>query len=228
MAKSIPKPGYTTTKPNIPSIKIMFKELGAQDACVQLQELSITYMQNSAAATNAPLGDFLNLLFKANKIPQGTHSFQELREVSSKSNLIATYALFEKMLFATIAHVKQTNHALAANWVSKSTSGGGLPPLLELTQNLPAASRSTLEAAPEFRLFEYYRAVRVANSHIKGSTATHVAIAYAALSETDLQHFISCYTLQAPNAPNQINFEDFKLFTRAIKYYSKLLNEACA
>ena len=32
----------------------------------------------------------------------------------------------------------------------------------------------------------------------------------------------------APNKHDALSFLDFALFTRAIKYYSKLLNEACA
>lgn len=228
MAKQVPPPGYKTTKPALPAIKLMLHELGAQDASIQLQELCITYMQNSAAATKAPLGDFLNLLYAGNNIPRGTHKFDELRELASNSYLMVTYAAFEKMLFEIIDQVKMNKPVLAAKWNSKNNSGGGLPPLMELTQNLPAGDRSILEKAPEYRLFEYYRAVRVANSHIKGSTSTYVNKAFAALTQADLQHFSSCYGLQAPNPPGQITFDDFQLFTRAIKYYSKLLNEACA
>lgn len=205
----------------------MFQELGAQDACIQLQELCITYMENSAAATRAPLGEFLKLLYTGNGIPHGTYSFTELKELSAKSYLIVTYALLEKTLLAVISHVKAAQPVLAASWKAKSASGGGLPPLLELTQNLPAADCTKLEEAPEFRLIEYYRAVRVANSHIKGSTAAAVTAAFKSLTPSDIQHFTTCYDL-TPNAPADVRFEDFKLFTRAIKYYSNLLNEACA
>lgn len=227
MAKPVPLPGYTTTKRKLPAIQLMFQELGAQDACIQLQELCITYMENSAAATKAPLGDFLKLLYAGNDIPHGTYSFAELKELSAKSYLIVTYALLEKTLIGIISDTKATRPALAATWKSKTPSGGGLPPLLELTQNIPAADRAILEAAPEFRLIEYYRTVRVANSHIKGSTAANVISAFASLSAGDLQHFSRCYGLRAPNPPSDISFEDFKLFTRAIKYYSNLINEAC-
>lgn len=228
MAKTIPLPGYRTTKPQLPAIKLMLKELGAQDACIQLQELSIIFMRNSAHATKAPLDEFLNLLYAANQIPQGTHDFSELRELVYGSYIIVTYALFEKMVMETIVQLKANKPALAGAWNSKSSAGGGLPPLRELTQNLPSGVRTLLESAPEFRLFEYYRAVRVANSHIKGSTSANVGTAFAALTNADMQHFYTCYGLNGPNLPPNISFDDFMLFTRAIKYYSRLINEACA
>ena len=206
----------------------MFRELGAQDACIQLQELCAIYMQNSAAATNAPLDAFLRLLYQGNGIPHGTLSFSELRKLSAKTYVVLTYALFEKMLLEVIDHVKKSVPGLAAAWVTKSATGGRLPPLLELAANLPPPERRCLEAVPEFRLFEYYRAVRVANSHVAGNTADKAQVAYGLLNKSDLSHFTRCYSLQAPNPPNDITFQDFQLFTRAIKYYSRLVNETCA
>lgn len=228
MPQSIPLPGYKTTKPTSPAIKSMLRELGAQDACIQLQELCIAYMQNSAVATKAPVDAFLNLLYEGNGIPHGTHSFQELRQLASKSYLVVTYALFEKMLEELIKHVKHAQPSLAAAWKSKSASSGNMPPFVELASNLPPNHQSALQAVPEYRLFEYYRAVRVANSHIKSSTSSQANTAFGSLTSADLQHFATCYQLQAPNPPGALTFEDFRLFTRAIKYYSKLLNEACA
>jgi hypothetical protein len=226
MSKSTPLPGYKTTKPAIPAIKSMFRELGAQDACIQLQELCAVYMQNSAAATNAPLDAFLHLLYQGNGIPHGTLSFSELRQLSAKSYIVLTYALFEKMLLEVIDYVKSSIPGSAAAWVTKSATGGRLPPLLELAANLPAAERQSLEGVPEFRLFEHYRAVRVANSHVVGNTANKAQVAFGLLSNNDLSHFTHCYELQAPNPASDITFQDFRLFTRAIKYYSRLVNEA--
>ncbi len=227
MSKAIPLPGYKTTKPAVPVLKAMFRDLGAQDACIQLQELCISYMENSAVATKAPVDAFLRLLYQGNGIPHGTYSFQELRELSSKSHLVLTYAIFEKTLEELIRYVKSAKPSLAASWTSKTPSGGGMPPLVELVSNLPLPVQNPLVSAPEYRLFEYYRAVRVASSHLKSSTATQANTAFGALSPSDMQHFAACYQLQAPNPPSALAFADFHLFTRAIKYYSRLLNEAC-
>jgi hypothetical protein len=226
--KEVPAPGYATTKHLMPSIDLMFSELGAQDACIQLQELSIEYLCNSAAATRAPIGDFLKLLYSGNKIPHGTHDFEELRELASKSYLVVTYALFEKMLRGIIAEYKVANPASVTAWKRQNGAGENLPPLQELVLNLPAAVGNQLKSRPEFKLLEYYRLVRVANSHVKDTTLSSVEKALKAFTPAEMAHFRTYDSSTSPNAPAQIRFDDFLLFTRAIKYYSKLLNEACA
>lgn len=227
--KKIPDPGYTTTKKLMTSIRGIFDELGAQDACIQLQELSIQYLCNSAVATRAPIGDFLKLLYKGNKIPQGTYNFDELRELASKSYLTATYALLEKMLRGIISEYKTKNPGTAVGWRKQNLKGENFSPLQELVENLPQTISAPLVSAPEYRLLEYYRLVRVANSHHKGSTLTNAEKAYAVITSRDMSHFLSYDAAPpAPNPPDKICFADFLLFTRAIKYYSKLLNEACA
>jgi hypothetical protein len=71
--------------------------------------------------------------------------------------------------------------------------------------------------------------VRIAESHRTPVTAAAAASAHAQLTPTDLQHFSKYSNIKgAPNQPASINFEDFKLFTRAVKYYCHLLNDALA
>ncbi|MDK1024086.1 MAG: hypothetical protein QGD92_07630 [Gammaproteobacteria bacterium] len=227
--KNIPAPGYTTTKGLLPSIKRMFDGVGAQDACIQLQELSIQYLCNSAEATRAPIGDFLKLLYRWNNIPHGTYDFDELLELASKSYLTATYALLEKMLRAIISEYKNNNPSVVKGWKKQNSQGENFSPLQELAENLPSKQSATLKNAPEYRLLEYYRLVRIANSHHKGETLRNAGKAHSAITAADIAHFQTYDpAVMAPNAPEGICFEDFLLFTRAIKYYSKLLNEACA
>ncbi len=226
--KKIPAPKYTTTKKLLPSIKQMRSELGAQDARVQLQELSIQYLFKAAAASGLPIGDFLKPLFQENNISQGTFNFDELRELSSKFYLTGTYALFEKMLRELISDYQLANPSLVANWKKESSKGKKLPPLQELLCNLPPAAARRLKVCSEYKLFEYYRLVRVANSHVKDKTLSSAEKSYKSISPTDFSHFRTYDSSSAPSDPKNISFSDFFLFTRAIKYYSKLLNEECA
>lgn len=225
-AKNVPAPGYSTTKKLMPPIVEMLSELGAQDACIQLQELSIEYLCDAAANTDASIGEFLNPLYKAKNIPQGSYEFDQLRALASRSYLVATYSLVEKMLRGIIAEYKQASPDLATGWKSKDSSGENLSPLRELTDNLPAALGKPLQSCPEFRLLEYYRLVRVANSHVKNSTLAKAIKAHKA-TVPDIEHLRTYAPSNAPNPPDMICFDDFVLFTRATKYYSKLLNEAC-
>jgi hypothetical protein len=72
ISAAVPKPGCTTTKPLLAPIRQMFDDIGAQDACVQLHELSIRHLQDAAAfKAKFPVADFLNPMFKECSIPQG-------------------------------------------------------------------------------------------------------------------------------------------------------------
>jgi hypothetical protein len=88
--------------------------------------------------------------------------------------------------------------------------------------------KQLLIAPPEYKLLEYYRVVRVAGAHVDDKTAEKAAKAFRVLSSADLLHFHTYPQItQAPNAPGEISFEDFRLYTRSIKYYSNILNDVC-
>lgn len=203
----------------------MFTELGAQDASIQLQEVATSYLEQAAAAGGAK-AKFLRALYAQHGVPHGTHSFAQMRETAYGSYLLITYALFEKMIKGCIKEYKIKNRP--SIWVTKNNKKR-LPPLLELVGNMPAAQRAILASPPEYRLLEYYRLVRVSNTHVSQQTLRKARSAYAALTTSDLGHISQYeYIAVAPNPPGAITFEDFKLYTRSIKYYSNLLNEVCA
>jgi hypothetical protein len=225
-SKNTPYPGYKTEKPIMEPIKDLFDELGAQDACIQLQELSITHLKEKADEKGDIVGDFLNEMYKENGIPQGTHDFNDLRLIASRSYLITTHAIFEKMLREII---KDCKIKTKSKWVTNTDKGENFAALQELIENLPKEKKINLTIVPEYKLLEYYRYVRVANSHRKNDTSKKADKAYSSFSKKDFDHFKSyAFAPKAPNPPEHICFSDFLLFTRAIKYYSKLLNEHCA
>ena len=75
----IPHPGYKNSKPYIRPVLDLFTELGAQDACLQLQEVAIVLLEKSAQAMNAHMNDYLKLLYMSNSIPQGSYSFADMK-----------------------------------------------------------------------------------------------------------------------------------------------------
>lgn len=228
MDSSVPHPGYSTSKPLIAPIRSMYKELGAQDACIQLQELSANYLEKSAAAMNAQVNDFLKLLYKANGIPHGSYNFAEMRSIACTSYLLVTHSLFDKMVKGCIRHYRTANPATDTQWVN-SVGGKTLAPLRRLAHNLPKPEQVKLTSPAEFRLFEYYRQVRVAGTHVADKTQKKAAVAFAALTQNDIQHFAEYAQIcTAPNKPEAIGFDDFKLYTRSIKYYSNILNDVCS
>ena len=224
---TIPYPGYTTSKPLIEPISSMYKELGDQDACVQLQELSAAHLEACAAKANEPVNDFLKELYFAKGIPHGTYNFEQMRAIAHNSYLLVTYSLFEKMIKGCIRVYRGNNPEIDGKWIDK-IDGEQLPPLLRLIHNLPQPYKSQLSSPPEFRLLEYYRLVRISGAHVDTKTLAKAEKAFSALDASDIAHFNGFPLISgAPNKPDSITFEDFKLFTRSIKYYSNLLNEVC-
>jgi hypothetical protein len=227
-SKAVPEPGYITTKPLLAPIDSMFSDLGRQDACIQLQELSIRHLIDTVQGTGNPVGEFLKPLYASYGIPHGTYELDELKELVAKSYLVLTYSQLEKMLRGVIGHYKSANPALVSTWVVKNFKDERYSALQELHANLPGAASKRLKDCPEFALLEYYRVVRVANSHVKDATLSRADTEFTRLTTKQRDHYASCYSLAAPNSPSQISFEDFRLFTRAIKYFARLINEECA
>lgn len=221
----IPHPGYTTDNPFIPALSSLFLDLGAQDACIQLQEIAVIHLEKSALAMNAQMPDFLKLLYISNSVPQGTYSFSDMRAQIYNSFISATYSIFERSLKECIAVYKAKNQL--ANWVTQIGSAK-LDPLSQILHNCTPSERNLL-SVPEKSLFDYYRKVRVADNHVSASTATNASAAFTALTSVEIAHFQNyAYIFGAPHPPGTLTFHDFRLYTRAIKYYANLLNEVCA
>ena len=165
----VPHPGYTTSKPFIPALNSLFSELGAQDACLQLQEIAVIHLEKSALAMNAQMTDFLKLLYISNSVPQGTYSFSDMRAHIYNSFISATYAIFERSLKECIAAYKAKNQV--TNWVTQIGSAK-LDPLSQILHNCTPSEKALL-SVPEQLLFDYYRKVRVAGNHVSSGTANN-------------------------------------------------------
>jgi hypothetical protein len=205
----------------------LFSELGSQDACLQMQELAIVHLEKSAQAMNAQMNDYLKLLYISNGIPRGTYSFEEMRGRIYKSFISLTYTVFEKVI-KRCNHLYQQNNP-ATTWVTTLPGGNALHPLDQLCHNVSDVQKQNLTTPPEYRLLDYYRRIRIASVHLDASTTQAAAQAFDFLTPTDIQHFHAyAHVYGAPNGPDMLTFQDFKLYTRAIKYYSNIVNDVCA
>ncbi|MCT4777140.1 MULTISPECIES: hypothetical protein [Exiguobacterium] len=92
-------------------------------------------------------------------------------------------------------------------------------PKLEWTlKNTNLSYRETVKKVGELEImiFEYYRLVRVAIVHRSASTEEKLVKKYDKLLDYQAQIF-SMYDVEAPNRFDEINFDDFLLFSRVIK-----------
>ncbi|SDR51256.1 hypothetical protein SAMN05443245_6876 [Paraburkholderia fungorum] len=225
-SQKVPPPGYTTSKILFPALNILNEELGFQDSAIQLAELAARILGEQAVASDFGIGDFLAREFNARSIPHGTHDLVHLARFSHQSYIVQTYGTIEKVL-------KQLSQELRAHkwiderWKSVDNNGETYSPAEALAENLPAAAGKLLRTTPEFELLEYYRLLRVSIVHQNEETIRRSASAYKKLEEKHGKYFRSTYGLDAPNDKDDLSFADFCIFTRSIKYFANVINEAC-
>ena len=222
--KAIPHPSYSTSKQWLSAFQTLSKDLGEQDACIQMQEISQRFLEATSKGMGTKTDDFLKLLYQAHQVPHGTYDFSAMQALGYRSFIVLTYASFEAAVKEAIAEYKTRT---GSQWAT-SKNNKTLAPIAQVPENIPS-SATILTAAPEYRLIEYYRFVRISESHRTPVTTAAAQSAYAQLTASDLAHLAKYQHIKGgPNQPADINFEDFKLFTRAVKYYCNLPNEALA
>lgn len=222
--KAVPYPSYSTSKQLLRAFQTLFKDLGEQDASIQMQEISQRFLEATSKAMGTKTDHFLKLLYEAHQVPHGTYDFSAMQALAYRSNIVLTYASFEAAVKEAITEYKTRT---GSQWVTLKNSKI-LAPIAQVPENL-LSQAVALTSAPEYRLIEYYRFVRIAESHRTTVTTKAAQSAYSQLTSSDLAHFAKYQHITgAPNQLADINFEDFKLFTRAVKYYCNLLNEALA
>lgn len=227
--KKVPAPGYETDKPLFPAISKLNEELGLQDSAIQLSEVAIQVLAEQAVSSGKPVREYLSDQFIARNIPNGTHDFTRLKSFSHGTFIVQTYGVIESVLKRLAREYRQHKWIADDKWNSKDDDGASLSPLATLIANLPPKDARLVQDKPEVDLFEYYRALRVSIVHPSADTKTKAKASFAKLSKhiSEVDYFRTTYARNAPNSPDAVNFEDFRLFTRSFKYLANLLNQAC-
>lgn len=227
--KKVPAPGYKTDKPLFPAISKLNEELGLQDSAIQLSEVAIQVLVEQAVSSGQPVSRYLSDQFNARNIPHGTHDFAHLKSFSHGTFIVQTYGVIESVLRRLAREYRLHKWITDDKWNSKDDDGASLSPLATLIANLSPEDARLVQGKPEVDLFEYYRALRVSVVHPSIETKAKAKASFAKLSKhiTEDDYFRKIYERNAPNSPDAVNFEDFRLFTRSFKYLSNLLNQAC-
>lgn len=112
-----------------------------------------------------------------------------------------------------------------------------LTPLNQLLYNIDSTKKRKLRIIPEYLLADYYRLLRNGYVHreIKKSVSLKKPSEYYLKNITNIQgHFDKYYkTLPesgapAPNSPQSVSFQDFILYSRAVRNLANYLNELCS
>ena len=78
------------------------------------------------------------------------------------------------------------------------------------------------------KIIDYYRLVRNSIVHTNEKSRKKLLLYHSKIREKHNDYFKKCYPgIEAPNSMNDLKFDDFVLYTRSLKYYSNLINDAC-
>lgn len=218
-------PNYFAKKILYPSTVELRQELGMQDSYIHLQELGTRVLLGEIGKSGDSPARYLSAQFKAHGLSHGTIDVESLSVFAAQSYIAQTYAFLEKYLKSLSREYR--NHKWIAQAAWDKGDSDKQSPYIKLLENLPRGEKALLASKPESKLFEYYRMVRIATSHKNEDTLKKVEAEFDKFTSDDLVHFKTLYQLDAPNRYGELNYDDYFLFTRAIKYFSNLINDAC-
>jgi hypothetical protein len=225
-------PNYFAKKILYPSTVKLRQELGMQDSHIHLQELGTRVLLEEINKSGGTPEKYLSTKFREHGLSHGTHDVESLSVFSAQSYIAQTYAILEKYLKNLSREYR--NHKWIAQTAWDKGDSEKQSPYIKLLENLPPGEKIMLASKPESKLFEYYRAVRVATLHRNEDTLKKAEAEFMKFTDADLDHFKnkyilekSGYQLNAPNRYGELTYDDYYLFTRAIKYFSNLINDAC-
>lgn len=194
----------------------LMKKLGHGDGMAEVIEIARRDFIDSAEASGDPRG-FLTDRAKAQKISVYQLDVANLPARAAVLYIVGAHQQFEGFLKEIITEIDQVHDRKSRVRLDKEA------PLDWALDVLPGGkTRNILRIWKErYLVLEYYRVVRNAFVHKVKQSSIDEAL-------ENVQEWSIIYRadfgLEAPNAPNCLNFDDFLLFTRTIKYVA---NDLC-
>ncbi len=231
-------PSYNIQSPKYSSLQILYDNLAYQDAAFQANQIIIEFFDGYTTDNNLSGKQLIRQLASKHQISAGTEDIERIREMMAESYILQTYNIAE-LFFKEFNKAYQTIHKIS-NWQTKQKVGKSdkkLDPLNQLLHNIDSQKRKKLSSLPEYLLADYYRLLRNGYVHreIKKSISLKKPSEYYSKNIVGLQsHFDKYYkTLPetgapAPNGPESISFQDFILYSRALRNLANYLNELCS
>lgn len=220
MPQSPPWPGYAARQPLYPAIRQLNLWLGRQGNVVDVMEVAARYLAEQAELERD--GDaWVRTLAKRFRVPASHLRVEATHAGAARMYIDLTYESVDRHLRRLIREVVLYKER---KW-SYSEGSRILSPLEQLTKNLSPLARERLGSTPEFHLLEYYRLVR--NSIVHEGRATEASLDAEYRRLLNYKSHFDGYQLQAPNALADIQYHDYRLLTRAIRYFSQVINDAC-
>lgn len=224
--KTDPKPGYFNKMPLFKVVSGVKFTIGLQDSCVQTNEVSIRYFED-LAKKSGNTDEFIKRLCKKYSISLGIRDFEYFKTIQYKSYILQTYNLVEPY-FRELNRSYRFYNNFKGDWKTKD-GDKNLDPFNQLLINIDADNSKLIKSYPEYYLLNYYRLIRNSIVHLQEDAEEHKKTTkyFDDFIADKLDFFKENYEMDSPNKPESISFQDFMLYTRAIKYFSNILNDAC-
>lgn len=221
------KPGYFNKKPLLKTITSLRDLIGLQDSCIQTTQVALLYFEEEGNKSG-DMRDFVKQYCKKYHISLGTNDYSYLKSLQYKVYILQTYNLLEPLLKQLNKDYKKYNN-FKGKWITEDSDKQKYDPFNQFVENQTGSGKRKLKEYPEYHLLNYYRLIRVSVSHLqvdpKENKATQTYYDKHIAKRKD--YFTESYLTDAPNEPGNISFTDFTLYTRAIKYFSNILNDMC-
>jgi len=221
------KPGYFNKLPLLKAVANIKSTIGLQDSCIQTNQAAVLYLEKQAKLDANP-EQFVKDVCGEFKISIGTSDLDYFKKIQFKSYILQTYNLVEPFFKQLNDNYRFYNNFSGA-WKNKDKDDKPIDPFNQLLENTTSEKKRIIKSYPEYYLLDYYRLIRNSIVHLQEDENEHKKTTkyFKTNIEPRLAHFKLNYEIDAPNEPDNIYFYDFMLYTRAIKYFSNVLNDIC-
>lgn len=229
-SEKLKAPGYYSTKPQFELIKRLKKILGYYDAIPTTIELVFQDYIKECEQNNIKLEDALresskNFIVK-NHNPS---SFNDMRWHAINFYILNIFNVIDPYFRDLKSLLIDLNNIEEKDWKTKKDKND-LDAFNQVIENCKKADRNFLKSKPEYHLLNYYRLHRNAVVHRIFKKDDQFKISEKYFDDhlnNHISYFNEIYKLDAPNKSGEIKFDDFLMYTRAIKYFNNLVNDAC-
>lgn len=216
---------YTKT-PLMPAVWAFYKTLGRKGTFIQAAEIALRHFEDAAPKDQTAFTSFLNAQATKHRLAIGLRDFRDARKSAAKWYLVETYQIWDTFAKALNEEYRKFKSIKVENWRAKDGNETASS-FHQLLLNLPKTHAQTIRTQPEFRLFEYYLAVRNWIIHPNAQTQREADRAFKQLTG-DAEYFKARYSaVKAPNPTTALCFDDYMLFSRGMVVFAPVINDAC-
>ncbi|PGD64133.1 hypothetical protein [Bacillus wiedmannii] len=219
------KLGYYMKGLMFPCIRELRPLLGAQDAAIQTNEIILRNFEEIGMNHAEGINKYLKTLADKYKISHGANNFQYVKLKIAEANIINTFNIIDFFFKRFSKQIQLYKNISKNEWIDKDKDNEQLDSLNQVVVNLKKEEITKLKKIPEYHLLDHYRLIRNSIVHISEKNSNKLAKLHTNLIDRYGEHFSEHYgTL--PNLKDQLTYEDYFLYTRAVKYFSNILNDA--